>query len=202
MNYLAHILLSGEDKQVQIGNFMGDAVKGKAYNNYPIQIRKGLLLHRKIDSFTDSNIFVKQSKRRLNSRYGHYSSVLIDVFYDYLLAKNWKLFTATALDVFINNFYQNLEDNYNLLHPETQHLARRIIQSDWMKNYTNLSGIEKVLIKMEGQIIHDIPLHLAIEDLKNNLTNLEIDFLNFFPLIQEYSIQTIDLLNKKYDVKN
>ena len=48
MNYLAHIYLSGKNRQIQIGNFVGDAVKGKAYNSYPDFFRKGILLHRLI----------------------------------------------------------------------------------------------------------------------------------------------------------
>ena len=31
MNYLAHIFLSGNDRCIQIGNFIGDGVKGDGY---------------------------------------------------------------------------------------------------------------------------------------------------------------------------
>ena len=30
MNYLAHIFLSGSNRKVQLGNFVGDAVKGSS----------------------------------------------------------------------------------------------------------------------------------------------------------------------------
>ena len=61
MNYLAHIYLSGKNRQIQIGNFVGDAVKGKAYNSYPDFFRKGILLHRLIDSFADTHPAVKEA---------------------------------------------------------------------------------------------------------------------------------------------
>ena len=35
MNYLAHIFLSGNDRCIQIGNFIGDGVKGDGYKQYP-----------------------------------------------------------------------------------------------------------------------------------------------------------------------
>lgn len=35
MNYLAHIFLSGNDRCIQIGNFIGDGVKGDGINNIP-----------------------------------------------------------------------------------------------------------------------------------------------------------------------
>ena len=54
MNYLAHIYLSGGDPEVTVGNFMADAVKGKDYQNYSEGIQRGIILHRAIDTFTDS----------------------------------------------------------------------------------------------------------------------------------------------------
>ncbi|MDD3273470.1 MAG: DUF479 domain-containing protein, partial [Bacteroidales bacterium] len=53
MNYLAHIYLSGSNRQLQVGNFIGDFVKGRKHENYPKGIQKGILLHREIDRFTD-----------------------------------------------------------------------------------------------------------------------------------------------------
>lgn len=53
MNYLAHIFLSGSNRKVQLGNFVGDAVKGSSYKNYPPDIAKGIQLHRAIDDYTD-----------------------------------------------------------------------------------------------------------------------------------------------------
>ena len=90
MNFLAHIYLSGDDPELKIGNFIADAVKGKKYTTYPQKIQEGIILHRKIDSFTDAHPIVKKSASRLFSKYGHYNSVIVDILYDHFLAKNWK----------------------------------------------------------------------------------------------------------------
>lgn len=66
MNYLAHIYLSGDDPLITMGNFMADGIKGKQYKTYLPQLQKGILLHRSIDSFTDSHPIVKQSTKRLH----------------------------------------------------------------------------------------------------------------------------------------
>ena len=63
MNYLVHIFLSGDDRRVQIGNFVGDAVKGRAYENYPLGFREGILLHREIDDYTDHHPVVREIGR-------------------------------------------------------------------------------------------------------------------------------------------
>ena len=68
---------------------MGDFVKGSDYENYPIEIKNGILLHRQIDSFTDAHPIVLKSKKRLHTHYGHYSGIVVDIFYDHFLAKNW-----------------------------------------------------------------------------------------------------------------
>ena len=61
MNYLAHIFLSGNNRKVQIGNFVGDAVKGRTYENYPSGFREGILLHREIDDYTDHHPVVREA---------------------------------------------------------------------------------------------------------------------------------------------
>lgn len=80
MNFLAHTYLSGENNLIKIGNFMADGIKGDDYNNFQPFIKKGILLHREIDTFTDANLIFRQSKHRLHERYGHYSGVIIDIF--------------------------------------------------------------------------------------------------------------------------
>ena len=84
MNFLAHIYLSGEDEGVTIGNFIADHVRGNHFGHYPKEIQLGIILHREIDTFTDTHEIVRESKRRLHERYRHYDGVIIDIFYDYL----------------------------------------------------------------------------------------------------------------------
>ena len=115
MNFLAHIYLSGDNDFIKIGNFMADSIKGDHYNNYPEYIRKGILLHRSIDSFTDLHPVFRKSKHRLHDRYGHYSGVIMDIFYDHFLAKNWSNYNNITLEKYVFNFYQLLEQNFDIL---------------------------------------------------------------------------------------
>ena len=115
MNFLAHIFLSGEeDDQLKLGNFMGDTVRGKQYLNYPERVQCGILLHRQIDTFTDSHPLFRESKRRLVPIYGHYAGVITDIFYDYFLTKHWEKFSSEDLDSYINRFYTLLQENFAL----------------------------------------------------------------------------------------
>ena len=187
MNYLAHLYLSDNDKKIQLGNFMADAVKGKMYKNYSKGIQTGIILHRNIDSFTDNDIIVKQSKRRLHSRYRHYKGVIIDIFYDHFLAKNWTNYSSILLYDFSHSFYKTLEANIEILPEKIQYITPFIIKNDWLTNYATIEGIEKVLIGMNRRTSEVSQMHLSINDLKENYNDFENDFKLFFEKLRIFS---------------
>lgn len=187
MNYLAHILLSGTNKNVQIGNFIGDAVKGKDYLKYPNFIQVGLLLHREIDSFTDTYAIVKKSKKRLHPRYGHYAGVIIDILYDHFLCINWSSYSNENLDDFIKNFYVLMLKYRDPLPGEIKRILPKLIKNDWFSNYKTKKGIARVLKGMQNYIKHDVPLAMGIRDLEDNFNLLNNDFNTFFPELQQHA---------------
>src|SRR5690606_4476409 len=138
MNFLAHIYLSGTDKDVIIGNFIGDEVKGKSYTEYPVAIQKGLLLHREIDTFTDAQPIVRQSTKRLHYKYSHYSGVIVDILYDHFLAKNWNMYSDVSLEKFADDFYHLLEKNKAVLPPATLKMIPYMIQGNWLVSYATI----------------------------------------------------------------
>ena len=180
MNFLAHIYLSNENNYIKIGNFIADAIKGNNYKHLPEEIQKGIKLHREIDSFTDAHKIVRISKRRLHERYKHYDGVIIDILYDHYLAKNWANYSDIPLQNYTQAFYKILADNYELLPDKIKQLMPYMIQDDWLYNYGNLDGIERVLQGMNKRTKNKSQMHLAIEDLKINYTNFEDDFQVFF----------------------
>ena len=90
MNFLAHIYLSGDNELVKIGNFMADNITGNKYEHFPEDVQKGIMLHRAIDSYTDAHPVFRQGTKRLHPVYHHYAGVIMDMFYDHFLAKNWQ----------------------------------------------------------------------------------------------------------------
>ena len=64
MNYLGHLILSGNNSEITFGNFIADSLKGKTYLKYSKKIQKGVILHRKIDELTDTNVHYLNGKRR------------------------------------------------------------------------------------------------------------------------------------------
>ena len=150
MNFLAHIYLSGEgDELLTIGNFIADTVRGKEYLQYPEAMQRGILLHRKIDTFTDAHPIFRQSKHRLVPTYNHYAGVLVDIYYDYFLAKHWKEYSTISLEQYAQRFYNSLQKHQLLLSEKAQNLSKYIIAEHWLEKYQTIEGIASILYQRD-----------------------------------------------------
>ena len=187
MNFLAHIYLSGEDEGVTIGNFIADGIKGKRYQKYPQTIQKGILLHRAIDSYTDSHPTVRKSTKRLHENYGHYSGVIVDILYDHFLAKNWKDYHAVPLDTYVENFYQMLRNSYEVLPSRIQRMMPYMISDNWLLSYATVQGISKILDQMNVRTKGVSKMNFAVVELEEYYTEFEEEFTSFFAELISYS---------------
>jgi len=191
MNFLAHIYLSGNNDNLKIGNFIADNIKGNKYKHFSEDIQKGIIFHREIDSFTDSNSIVRLSKRRLHERYKHYDGIIIDILYDHYLAKNWSGYSQVPLNNYVQGFYNLLESNYDILPEKVQHFLPYMVSGNWLYNYRTIEGIEKVLQGMDRRTKNKSQMHLAIEDLKLHYDDFEKDFTQFFEELINFSNEKI-----------
>lgn len=180
MNFLAHIFLSGNDDLLKIGNFMADGIRGNDFLKYPEKVQKGIILHRAIDTYTDAHPIWRQSKHRLHERYGHYSGVIIDILYDYFLAKNWTTYSNENLEDYVARFYQSLKDNYEILSPKTKKLMPYMIENNWLVSYASIAGIERILFQMDYRTKHRANMQNAVQELQEFHTEFEEEFTLFF----------------------
>ncbi len=199
MNFLAHLLLSGNSEEILLGNFIGDWVKGNKYKNYTENIRTGILLHRKIDSFTDSNTIVKQSVTRLKTIYGRHAGVICDIFYDFFLSINWSKFSKNPLPEFINNAYRIILDNYQYLPEKVKTFLPFLIANNRLHSYSTLIGMKQVLKKMEEYTSVPSAGKMGIQCLVSNYHDFNTEFCSFFPdilIMSEKFIADIDNYQK------
>ena len=180
MNFLAHLYLSKNNTNLMIGNFIADHIRGNNYESFSKEIQQGIFLHREIDTFTDAHKIVRKSKRRLHARYRHYDGVIIDIFYDYFLAKNWSDYSEIPLDVYTNSIYSLFDEIKLNLPAKSQQFIKYMIEYDILFNYKYKDGIEKVLNGMNRRTKGKSQMNLAIEDLRNLEAELEEDFTLFF----------------------
>lgn len=193
MNFLAHISLSGENPKVMVGNFIGDFVKGRnLLEQFEPEIARGIALHRAIDEFTDSHPIVAVSKNRLRPTYRHYSAVIVDMFYDHLLAKNWEQYYTDFLPDFAERSYHTLEKFHHILPEGVKFMLPYMTKGNWLVNYARMEGIERALTGMARRSKHESKMELAVEDLKNNYEDFTKEFSAFYPALQEFSKQWLE----------
>jgi acyl carrier protein phosphodiesterase len=186
MNFLAHIYLSGNNDMLKIGNFMADSIRGHHYLDYPDDIRKGILLHRYIDTFTDAHSVYRKSKHRLHEKYGHYSGVIMDIVYDHYLAKNWSKYSDEKLEDYAASFYKLLQDNYGLLTEKIQKMMPSMIARNWLVSYASLDGLEMILFQMDYRTKHRVHMHEAVVEVKQFYTEFDEEFTIYFEELRQH----------------
>ncbi|MES2804618.1 MAG: ACP phosphodiesterase [Bacteroidota bacterium] len=180
MNFLAHIYLSGDNDLIKIGNFMADGIRGKHFESYPLEIQKGIILHRAIDTFTDAHPIFRKSTKRLHEKYHHYAGVIVDVFYDHFLAKNWNKYSDEKLDDFVARFYQSLHDNHINLSERTKGMMPYMIEHNWLVSYQTVEGINRILTQMDQRTKNESKMRFATNELSEFYPEFEEEFTNFF----------------------
>lgn len=191
MNFLAHLYLSDNDEEITIGNFIADAIKGKQYLKYPPRIAKGIVLHRAIDTFTDAHPTFRQSTSKLHKTHSHYSGVIVDVFYDHFLAKNWADYHEQPLAQFVQNFYAMIQANFGLLPARIQRMTPYMIADNWLMSYATVEGVDKILGQMNMRTKGIGKMDKAVITLQEHYEELEAEFSSFFEELIQFSNQKL-----------
>jgi acyl carrier protein phosphodiesterase len=187
LNYLAHIFLSGKDSGLQIGNFIGDFVKGSQFNDFPEGIRNGIILHRKIDHFTDNHEIVKETIAFLRPNFGRYSGIISDMYFDYFLAINFSKYSGgKSLNQFAYRFYFYVLIKYKYLPDRVKSFIFHFIFTNRLSSYSSLDGLKNSLEIMSRHKVKAIHPQKTIDFLIENQTYLEQQFHLFFPDLIEF----------------
>ena len=184
MNWLAHLFLSESSIDFQLGNILADPLKARLWENASLDMHKGINTHKLIDSFTDNHKIFKISKNRLGQG-GLLKAVVIDITYDYFLSKKWNKFSSIDLDIFLKKFYSDAEKKVYYFPTKANVFIRNLIEKDILNKYHNLKDLEIALInvdkRLSKRLLERETLSSYINVLKENIDELENDFLLFFP---------------------
>lgn len=188
MNYLAHLFLAGGSPEAVAGHVLADFVKGKDLDALCPEMRRGVQLHRSVDAFTDSHPVVLHSRQRLSSRWPRVSGILTDIYYDHVLARDWKRYSPVELREFLDAAYCALRSCAPKIAPSPmREAAQRLVEHDLLMKYTRLEGIEWALQRMSRRLCHGrFQLEKALEDLVLHDSALARDFHEFFPKLQSH----------------
>lgn len=180
MNYLAHAFLSNDDTDLLIGNFIADHLRGNDFKAFPEKVIEGILLHRRIDTFTDSHLEFKKSKRLFYDGFEKYSGVLVDIYFDHLLAKNFKSHSPIDLNDFSKNVYSVYLNHQHLIPQSSARFLDYVVKNNIYTSYADIAGIQQVLNHLSHRIKHKSQLDDSVLLFKKYEEELQANFDIFF----------------------
>lgn len=192
MNFLAHALLAGDKPALVVGGVIGDWIKGPLPGVLPDDLAKGVALHRAIDSYAESNPAFCRSRSRVSADRRRYAGVLVDVFYDHLLARNWGAIHNRPLDEYCAEVYRLIEDRLNDL-PVSSHRALTLMaEEDWLASYAHIEGVADVLARMSRRARQPNPLAHGEQEFLADVEGFAGDFHEWLNDTREFSRQWLD----------
>lgn len=197
MNYLAHAFLSFHQPDIIIGNMISDFVKGKKQHDYPHMIKNGIILHRRIDAFTDEHLLTKEVKKIFSPAYGLYAGAFTDVVFDYFLANDPQIFTdESALSAFSMEIYTTLEGKLIQTPPPFQMMFPYMRKHNWLYNYRFDEGMHHSFAGLVRRAKYMDDHQTAFDLFLQNREAIQSVYDQFFPLLKNYAHETLQQLLK------
>ena len=192
MNYLAHLFLSRESGDAVIGGLLGDFVKGAAVDSYAPEIRAAIVLHRRIDRYTDAHAVVRESRSLISVPRRRFAGIMVDVFYDHFLVRHWNRFSDVPLAVFTREVYGQLLPQRASFPERLQRILPHMIADDWLGSYGRMTVVDAALRGIARRFKHKQRAEVLADsarELGHNYLQLENHFLTFFPQLMHYAEQ-------------
>ena len=158
MNFLAHLLLSGSDLDIQVGGLLGDFVKGPLQGNYPEKVEQGIRLHRHVDTLTARLPEMTQLYTLFESPWRRYAGIVVDVAFDHLLAQRWQHYHTLPLAEFCTDFYRHLAIHRQWLPERAQQFCDRAPQVRWLESYADPDIMVTILNRVGDRFKRPVPL--------------------------------------------
>ena len=186
MNYLAHLHLGGQRPGQLLGSLYGDFVKGRLQGQFEPEVEAAIQLHRSIDVYTDRHPLVDVSLSRFSVTRRRYAGIVLDVFFDHCLARDWTLYADRPLTQFTSNFYRVLSAESQL--PERlAKIAPHMMAHDWLGSYREFDVLEQVLRGISRRLTRPEELAGAMQELRVLYEPLSEDFRLFYPQLQDFA---------------
>jgi len=193
LNYLAHLFLAGTNPEFILGNFIADHVKGSDILKYSETVKKGISMHRAIDTYTDHHPVVKQSIARLRADFHKYAGVIVDMYYDHFLSANWDEYSPIDLPSFTKTRYDTLNIFQAILPMRSARLLFYMEKQNWLLSYSSFDGMQQAFNGMSRRTTFESKMELAVANLRTDYSEFEYEFREFFPELQLFVKENFDV---------
>jgi acyl carrier protein phosphodiesterase len=185
VNHLAHCALSMGEPEVMAGNLIGDDIKGNDWQAYPVGIQRGMLLHRRIDAFTDSHPESLACVHLLRPMVRRFAGPVCDILFDHLLATDWSRYNVSTFDDFVISAYQDLESQSAAMPLDWQARLPKMIAGDFMRGYLSREGLEFVFSRFERRLPpNTFEAKRVLDFFYVEMSQFRAHFESFYPSLQ------------------
>ena len=170
-----------------VGQMLGDFLEPGWRERLPPRVIQGVELHQQVDRFTDTHPVFAQSRRRLGDDYRLYAGVLVDVFYDHFLARNWERYhPERPLVEFTAGVYAVLARHESSLTKRLRRVLPSMSSHDWLGSYGRLEAVDRALLGISRRLSRPNPMAEGGKALRLHYVDLETDFHAFFPELEAF----------------
>ncbi len=189
MNFLAHFQVSPQIPEAIVGAFLGDFVRGNVDDKVDLSptIRQSIMLHRRVDGFTDAHPIWQRSASRLAPERRRLAGIIVDVLYDHSLCLHWDKFSTVPLQEFVEFCYESLLSRMQLMEVNARRAVRRMKEHDWLASYHKVEGIDLAFHRLSYRSRVLVGIEKATEDFRAHYDEFEADFLEYYPLLQTFA---------------
>lgn len=181
MNLLAHALLAGADDDVRFGSLVGDFVHGTIDPALAAGVRAGIALHRRVDAYTDAHPRLADARARFAPPFRRYAGILLDVWFDHLLAHDWAHWSDVPLAAYSRDVLALLERRADEMPPRMRRFVDYLRRNDLPARYRERAMIADVFRGLSQRLSRENPLARALPVVEAQADALEGDFAVFFP---------------------
>jgi acyl carrier protein phosphodiesterase len=189
MNFLAHLFLAPQTKESHIGSLLADFIRignDNLHHHFSPEITNAVIMHRKIDVFTDSHPDVGTAVHLLFDKYRHYSRIVVDIYFDHFLTINWQRFSTTPMNEFIDSVHQSFTTLPSGLPEKFCLFTERLKTYEILAAYGPIEDLKEVFNRTEMRIKSKPGINHAWVDMLDNYAEFDRLFNSFFPHVIEY----------------
>ena len=163
MNFLGHLALAAPNKDLMVGGFLGDFVKGdfrsaELKNKYPSRIEAGIRLHRRIDARSDCHPSLAALRSEFPKEWSRYLGILVDLYCDHLISNPTNELLEEPIAEFSKLSYRTLEEQLPIFSESAKRVFKRMYQGRWLEQYADPEFTAASLMRIGRRFKFDNPL--------------------------------------------
>ena len=106
------------------------------------------------------------------------------MFYDHFLASLWNNYHPQTLEMFAEDFYNEIDKQEELLPHKMRKAFLYMKEQNWLIQYRSIAGLETILGQMERRTKFKSNLSASVKNLETHYSVFKNDFEFFFEQIQ------------------